>query len=287
MRNLIFGKPKKPQAIQKSLTRPNSDLKSGKKGEISCLNGISISGEFIYTTEHDKKGIARIAVYSFSGEFITSFSNSYMVQPWSIETHRNNVYVTDIEKHAVFHFGDADGFSMSNMVGGKGSGETEFNCPTQLSVSGNGQVYVADRYNDRVQILDWRLRYLRSITIPRLSQPVDVKTVRNALYVLSYSHPDSYSVHTLYSNGKKSMYNLNYTQTIAENISFQFGPMNSIVMRDTDTNQIKIFTRKGELLQEIKIVYTAGTISSSTAVVSRAKASNGVTFISIPSIELK
>ena len=280
MRNLISGKPKKPQAINKSSPKRNTDVESGKKGEISCLNGIAISGEYIYTTEDDKKGIARIVVYSFSGEFITSFSNSYMMQPWSMETHRNNVYVTDIETHALFHYGDADGFSVSNMVGGKGSGETEFNCPTQLSVSSNGEVYVADRYNDRVQILDWRLRYLRSIRHPALSQPVDVKTVRSTLYVLSYSDPDSYNVHTFHANGEKSMYNLNYTQSIAESISFQFGPMNSIVMRDTGANQIKVFTRKGELLQEMKVVYTAGMISSSTTVVYRDRENNVFTFIS-------
>lgn len=284
MGNQISDKAKKPQATQKNLTKPNTGLKSGKRGETSCLNGITINGEYIYTAENDKKGIARIAVYSFSGEFITSFSNSHMVQPWSIGSHRNNVYVTDIEKHTLYHYGDADGVSVSNMVGGKGSGETEFNCPTQLSVSSNGQVYVADRYNDRVQVLDWSLKYLRRIAHPSLTQPVDVKTVRNTLYVLSYSNSDSYNVHTFYANGEKSTCNLNSPQFMAENISIQFGPMSSIVMKDADTDQIKVFERKGELLQEIQVVYTEGQISSSNAVVSRGKANNGFRSLSLNNI---
>ena len=163
-------------------------------------------------------------------------------------------------------------------------GETEFNCPTQLSVSSNGQVYVADRYNDRVQVLDWSLKYLRRIAHPSLTQPVDVKTVRNTLYVLSYSNSDSYNVHTFYANGEKSTCNLNSPQFMAENISIQFGPMSSIVMKDADTDQIKVFERKGELLQEIQVVYTEGQISSSNAVVSRGKANNGFRSLSLNNI---
>ena len=91
-------------------------------------------------------------------EFLNTFSHPHMKYPYGIAIHRDNVYVTDIVEHSVFHFKVEAGFRLVAKLGGRGSGIEQFDEPRQLAVSINGDVFVTDRYNNRVQILDDKLQ---------------------------------------------------------------------------------------------------------------------------------
>ena len=109
--------------------------------------------------------------------------------PWGIAIHNYNVYVTDIEQHVVLHFKAVNGIHLMAKVGGKGSGIGQFNQPKQLAVSANGDVFVPDSYNHRVQVLDNDLHYQRHISHHSMRQPRDVKLTPEEVYVLSSSSP--------------------------------------------------------------------------------------------------
>lgn len=63
--------------------------------------------------------------------------------------------------------------------GSKGSGPGQFDNPHSIALDGAGNVYVADRYNDRVQIFDERGRYLKEWKSADLGRPWAVRTSRD------------------------------------------------------------------------------------------------------------
>ena len=189
----------------------------GKKGGLCCPNGVATGGQFVVIAEGGIDGIARVSVFSQSGELVTSFSNEYMVCPWSIAVHRENVYLTDTETDSLLYFGEDEGYCISRRVGGRGSGDTEFNCPIQVSVSTKGEVYVADKFNDRIQILDSGLKYLRSITHPSMSAPICVRVKGEGVYVLSSR--DSHMAHQFSVTGDKTSHILPNNSTSNTDIS--------------------------------------------------------------------
>ena len=71
-----------------------------------------------------------------------------MNHPWGIALHRDNIYVTDIMSDAVFHFKKEQQIRhVDTFRSGNGSSD-ELNNPSGLTVSTDGDVFVADSNND-------------------------------------------------------------------------------------------------------------------------------------------
>ena len=162
--------PDIPQTVDHAETRINhlfghliACVKVGRApGELSYPKGVAIDSnsnhiyvaEGFYLGEGNTDNIARVSVFSETGEFLNTFSHQYMKHPYGIAVHRDNVYVTDQFEHFVFHFKVEANFRLVGRLGGIGSGIGQFNDPRQLAVSTNGDLFVTDRNNSRVQILD-------------------------------------------------------------------------------------------------------------------------------------
>ncbi len=71
----------------------------------------------------------------------------------AIDGKRGLVYVSDSKKHQVHCYSTADG-SPVRTIGRRGGETGEFNFPTNISVDEQGQLYVADTLNFRIQIFD-------------------------------------------------------------------------------------------------------------------------------------
>ena len=170
--------------------------------------------------------------------------------------HRQSIYLTDIDTNNLFYFGEDEGFSVSRRIGGRGVGETEFNSPNQVSVSRSGEVYVADQFNDRIQILDCSLKYLRSITHPSLSAPIGVRAMREGVYVLSSS--GSHTLHSFSLTGDKNSYTFQDSGTVATegrvySSSFTMDENSNIITSDTThVGVVKVFSKEGVLLHEMR-----------------------------------
>ena len=82
--------------------------------------------------------------------------------PYGVATHRNDLYVTNGIVHCIFHFKTEVDFPLVERRGNYGLQIGEFDYPHNLAVSKNGDVYVADYNNHRVQIFNSSL--LRPVT---------------------------------------------------------------------------------------------------------------------------
>jgi DNA-binding beta-propeller fold protein YncE len=80
----------------------------------------------------------------------------------AIDRQRRQLYVADAKKHQVLCYSSADG-SFIRAIGKRGVEHGEFNFPTNLTVDRNGQLYVADTLNFRIQIFDAAGAFVKSI----------------------------------------------------------------------------------------------------------------------------
>ena len=224
----------------------------GKKerapGELRGPRGVAIdeNTNLIYVVEGSVS--CRVSIFSKKGKFINTFTHQDMDEPWGIAIHRDNLYVTDYIVHAVFQFKIEVDMRLVAKLGSKGSGIGQFNCPRGLTVSTNGDVFVADCRNNRIQILDDSLHFQREITHQTMKYPVDVKLTPDEVYVLC---------------SNRYIYVLTYTGNMIRSFDTQTGfgiytayylcldAEQNIIVGDCYSN-IRILTKEGTHLHTIQ-----------------------------------
>jgi len=101
---------------------------------------------------------SKIYVYNASGDFLFSFGQkggtlgkTSHPRGIAIDNRKQLIYVVDYMRHTVLAYNFKGDFMFE--FGGKGWGPGWFNYPTGVAVDKNGDVIVADLFNQRVQIL--------------------------------------------------------------------------------------------------------------------------------------
>ncbi|MBM3772775.1 MAG: 6-bladed beta-propeller [Acidimicrobiia bacterium] len=76
---------------------------------------------------------------------------------------QGNIFISDGYQNSVVHKFDKDGHIVKMAGGARGSAPGQFSTPHGIAVDAKGLVYVADRSNARIQVLDNDLNYVREI----------------------------------------------------------------------------------------------------------------------------
>ena len=194
---------------------------------------------------------ARISVFSERGEFLTCFTLQDMVEPSGLAIHGDYLYVADTELHAIFQFKMEPQFSLVTKRGNRGSQIGEFNYPCNLTVSTNGDVYVADCYNHRVQILNSSLQHLRSLTEQLIQSPRDIKLTADEVYVLSVNNP-CLNVFSHAGEILRSLVSKGNQMQVYDPLFFCLDTAENIIISDESTHRIKIFSKEGNLIKTIE-----------------------------------
>ena len=219
-------------------------------GELKYPYGVSIELEsgHIYVAD---MGNHRIQIFSQTGDYLNQFGHQHLTDPWGILIHHDNIYVTDWKHNAIFLFKLSD-LTMIKRVGKQGSGNEDFYFPRHLAISPNQLLYVADQYNDRVQILSANLDFQGSLKHQTMSQPVDVKFSNNEIFVLSYV--DNPCIHVFSLSGEESR-SLVTRGGIGMQVKgaffFCLDGQNNIVISNCSAHNIKVFSPAGDLLHTI------------------------------------
>jgi DNA-binding beta-propeller fold protein YncE len=100
-------------------------------------------------------------------EFSTTFGEAWdpttlMSDPQGVAQDGSIIYVADTNNHRIQKY-SYDGIFLLQW-GSQGSGQGQFNKPTGVAVDPNGNVYVTDRDNARVQIFDSNGNWLQTVT---------------------------------------------------------------------------------------------------------------------------
>ena len=227
--------------------------KGQASGELYYPNAVAIdrNSNHIYVAEAELLGnFGRISIFSDGGEFLNSYTHEHMKRPRGIAIHTNNMYVSDVRVHAVFQFKIESDIRLVVKLGTEGTGNGEFNCPSNLAVSTNGDVYVADSNNNRIQILDSSLHYLRTLTEQSIPHPRDIKLTADSVYVLCRESP---CIRVFSYTGDMLRSLITIGDQLQVNIAFFFclDSQENIIISDYGAYNIKAFSKEGTLIHII------------------------------------
>ena len=227
--------------------------KSGQApGELWNPRGVAIdeNTNLIYVTEEYP---CKVSIFSETGEFINTFTHQDMRLSYGIAIHQDNLYVTDIRVHAVFQFKIEVDMRLVAKLGSKGSGIGQFYSPRGLTVSTNGDVFVADCYNNKIQILYDSLHFQREITHQTMKHPRDVKLTPDEVYVLCavspciivFSHA-GVKIRQLITRGGEGM-----GMQIGLASFFCLDRKQNLLISDWSNEEVRIFSKEGTHLHTI------------------------------------
>jgi len=120
----------------------------------------------LYVVERQGKAIA---VFSPDKSLLFKFGEKELGEPIriAVDEERGRIYVSDRKDHQVKVFSLTGQFiqSIGNKEGLRSNVDGEFNGPNDLVVDGNGNLYVCDQINSRVEIFDPSGAFLRKFGI--------------------------------------------------------------------------------------------------------------------------
>ena len=160
------------------------------------------------------------------------------------------MYVTDTGVSAVFLFRIESGLHFVTKVGTKGNENGDFYYPANLAVSPNGNVYVADTKNNRIQVLDPSLNFIQTLAEQLIEQPRDIKLTADSVYVLCSISP---CIRVFSYSGVKlrSLITLGYQQPVIDAWYFCLDSQENIVISDNGAHNLKVFNREGTMIHSI------------------------------------
>ena len=230
--------------------------KKGKApGDLYCPNAVAIDSNSnqIYVAEGEYPlfgTFARISIFSEGGEYLNSFTHQDMKRPCGIAIDGDNVYVSDTGVHAVFQFKLGNDIQLVAKVGTEGYGIGQFSYPYSLAVSNNGDVYVADWYNHRIEILNSSLQHIRTLTQERINRPADIKLTADTVYVLCWESP---CVRVFSQAGEmiRSVVSRGQQMQVIDPNYFCMDSYENIIISDSRARDIKVFSREGAHIHTI------------------------------------
>ena len=218
--------------------------------------GIAIEEEtnLIYVAEANDSDKGRISIFTEAGDYLKSVKLDEMKSPYGIAIHRDNIYLTDYKEHCVTHFRKKD--EKINFIlkfGSRGRNNDQFIYPGQLAVSPEGELYIPDLTNKRIQIFDESLNYLRTLKHEYITHPRDIKIKSDELYILN-STPNCILVISKEGNFLKRLLFQNFIGELSSPHFFCLDSEGNFLVSDADTKLIIVFLMYEERVQILENV---------------------------------
>ena len=200
------------------------------------------STELMYIADY---GNSRVQIVSLKAEFVTRFRNDKLRAPWGIAVNNESIFATDVWHHAIFQFRKKD-FKLINRTGTKGNKEGELDYPQGLCIDTNGDVLVADSYNNRVCVYSKLFKFKSCFGIGQLNLPRDVKMSVDRVVVLDRS-PKCVHFFSREGHPLSSCVSIGTEDSLVANPSFFcLDSAGNIIISDYGSNAIKIYTESGQ-----------------------------------------
>ena len=138
-------------------------------------------------------------------------------------------------------------------IGTSGTGEKEFSYPTGLTIDeSNGDIYVCDSGNNRIQILNKEFSFKSQFGKDILKSPRDAKLSKEYIFVLDESNP---CLHLFSYNHilQKSVISRGKGMEVVYPRFFFIDQTDNIIISDRLSNSILIFTPQFELFHKIPV----------------------------------
>ena len=138
-------------------------------------------------------------------------------------------------------------------IGKRGKGKLEFKWPNGLTIDeSNGNIYVSDCSNNRIQILSHDFRFISQFGEYIIRYPRDVKLSKEYIFVLDKSNP---CLHLFSYNYilQKSVISRGEGMQVVNPFYFFIDQTDNILISDRDSNSIHIFNKEFQLIHKIPV----------------------------------
>ncbi|KAI6657051.1 PEP-CTERM domain protein [Oopsacas minuta] len=143
-------------------------------------------------------------------------------------------------------------------VGKDGKGNLEFNNPWGITINKlNGDVYICDVSNNRIQILSENLHFKSQFGRAILTYPRDIKINRDNIFILDESNP---CLHIFNKDLvlQKNIISIGKGKQVISPLFFFLDNSDNILISDYGSNSIRIFNSKYECIHTISIPEPSG-----------------------------
>jgi hypothetical protein len=107
-------------------------------------------------------GRKQVLVYGSNGSFLNAFGElDQFSKPLDVAVHGNRIYVCDLDKNKVLVLDKTSG-KMIQEIGGMGRKEGQFFKPSYITLDKEGNLYVTDSFNFRVQMFNQEGKFVKA-----------------------------------------------------------------------------------------------------------------------------
>ena len=191
-----------------------------------------------------------VKVFDSNGKYLFKFVDGMGGYPRGIAIYGDRVVVTQ-STNCVLNY-QLNGMFISR-IGSQGSGKLNFDWPLGLTIDeSNGDIYICDSGNNRVQILNGVFSFKAQFGKGRLNHPRDVKLSKEYIYVLDVSNP---CLHLFTYNYilQKSVIPRGKGMDVVDPYFFFIDETNNILFSDNSSNCINIYNTEIELIHKIYV----------------------------------
>ena len=195
-----------------------------------------------------------VKVFDSTGNYLLKFGDKEgegkMYQPLSVAICGDRILISQ-RSHCILNY-QLDEMFISK-IGKYGNGELEYNYPFGLTIDeSNGNIYVSDYHNNRIQILSQDFRFISQFGEDTLKYPRDVKLSKEYIFVLDESNP---CLHLFNYNHilQKSVISRGNGMQVINPYYFFIDQTDNILISDRGSDSIHIFNKDFQLIHKISV----------------------------------
>ena len=217
-----------------------------------CGVTVDHSTDNIYVADHFNNCVK---VFDSTAKYLFKFGDETgegkMSSSWGLHTICGNKVLVTQWNHCIQVY-QLDGKFVSR-IGNRGNGQLQFILPSGLSTDEyNGDIYICDSGNHRIQILSENFQYKSEFGKDILSYPCDIKLYKDNIFVLNQSNP---CLH-IYNKDlvlQKSVVTRGREQQVINPYFFFIDKFGSILISDYSFNSILILNSEFEFIHKISV----------------------------------
>ena len=205
----------------------------------------------IYVADHYNHCVK---VFDSTGKYLSKFGDNEgegkMCYPRGVAICGDRILITQSNNYILNY--QLNGKFISR-IGRQGSGELEFNNLYSLTIDeSNGDIYICDRNNNRIQILNSDFSFNSQFVKDTLKVPRDVKLSKEYIYVLDESNPCLH-LFNYYHILQKSVISRGKGMEVSNPLFFFIDQTDNILISDINSNSIYIFNTEFQLIHKIPV----------------------------------
>ena len=221
--------------------------------QLNWPRGITVENETgnIYIADQSNDSVK---VFDSTGKYLFKFGDNEgegkIYLPLSVAICGDRILISQ-DNHCILNY-QLNGKFISK-IGKYGNGELEFNCPFGLTIDeSNGNIYVGDCDNNRIQILSHDFRFISEFGKDILKYPLDVKLSKEYIFVLDLSNPCLHLFN--YTNIlQKSVISRGKGMQVINPCNFFIDQTDNTLISDRGSNSICVFNKEYQLVHKISV----------------------------------